>query len=487
MDQPNVAPEGVSETGAGPLRPGKPVKDLLDRAWDFFASVRVVTVIIFLIAVASVVGTLIDQEGQYNSWVSPAQYYPQRYGQVLGPLLYRIGLTRMYASWWYLSLLLLLGISLVVCSLERFIPLWRTVQRPNTSPPEAFIQHLRHRFAFRPPNGEPPLALLTRELRARRYHVVQEGSRLYADKGRWGRWGPYVTHIGLLLILLGAMARAIPGASFDQMIWVRDGATVKVQDANWYVRSEKFTAEYYADGTPKSYRTDAVVIDDGKEVKRHTIAMNDPLWYQWVELYQSSFQQEVGKARVVLTERQTGKRLGTFQLDLIQPESSYSVGDYSLNVKEYFPDFGFDQAGKPVSKSAQVQNPAFIFEVVPREGKPFKQWFFALFPEMEFDAKSPVRLQVLDTEVVSTTGLKLKKDLGIPVIYLGLFVTALGVMCSFYIAHRRYWALFDGERVVLGGWTNRNETSLQSELDVLGARLNQEPISHKNPSKGEER
>lgn len=482
-----VAPAPPEEQETDSPEPEKPSKDLLDRTWDFFASVPVATVIIFIIAVASVAGTLIEQEGQYSDWRPPAEFFPARYGPALGNFLFKTGLTRMYTQWWYMGLLFMLGASLLICSLERFVPLWRAVQRPNIAPPAAFVKHLKNRFEYKPAKDGNPLAPLMEALKARRYFVVQAGDSLYADKGRWGRWGPYVTHVGLFLILAGAMLRAIPGFYSDQSIWVQDGASVRVPGTDWFVQSERFELETYEDFSPKAYKTHAIVIDGGKEVKKHTISMNQPLWYKWVELYQSSYKQELGAAEVALKDRATGKQIGTFEINLLQPEPSYAVMGYKIVIKEYYPDFGLDQGGKPTTRSGEVQNPGLRMEVTDPDGKTFTTWYFVLYPEMEFDTKTPVKFNTLERRVASTTGLRLKKDLGIPVIYLGLIIVSIGVFATFYITHRRFWALVDGRRVVVGGWTNRNLGTFKSEVAALGTLLDPKTNPHVDPLEGEER
>lgn len=478
----------VTPTEESPSREAAwPDKGILEKTWDFFASVPVATVLIFIIAVASIGGTLIDQEGQYNDWRPPTDFYPFRYGKVLGSILMRTGMTRMYTSWWFMTLLFLLGASLVVCSLERFVPLWRTVHRPNLAPPESFVKRLSNRFEFHTPAGVDPLIPLSRALKARRFLVIHEGNRLYADKGRWGRWGPYITHIGLLLILMGGMARAIPGFYFDQMIWVRDGEVARVPSTDWFVRNEKFTVEYYNDNRPKTYRTEAVVIDGGKDVKRHQISLNQPLWYKWVELYQSSFKQEWGKAKLGLSDRKTDKAFGTFEIDLSQPAPSYTVEDYKIRVKEYYPDFGFDDKGKPTTRSSDAVNPGIALEITPPDGAAFTLWHFILYPDMTMDAKGPVKLKTVETTEISTTGLRVKRDLGIPVIYAGLLVISLGVFATFYLAHRRYWAVAAGNHVWVGSWTNRNKHGLKSEMMSLAAWLDPQTNPDKDPLEDEER
>ncbi|HYG60396.1 MAG TPA: cytochrome c biogenesis protein ResB [Symbiobacteriaceae bacterium] len=473
-DQDETAPE-----------PEKPSKDFLDKTWDFFASVPVAVVLLFLIAAASIGGTLIPQEGLYSDWRTPSEFYPYRYGEFWGNFLYKTGMTRMYTSWWFLSMLFMVGASLVVCSLERFVPLWRAVQRPNPAPPASFVKHLKNRFDYRSKESDP-IASLEQALKAARYTVVRQGDRLYADKGRWGRWGPYVLHIGLIFVLAGGMMRAIPGAYVDTFIWVRDGAVVKVPETNWFVRNDKFTMETYENGQPKAYKTQATVIDDSKEVKQQLISMNEPLGYRWTELYQSSYKQELGLAVVTLVERSTGKAIGSFDLDLIQPESVYTVGDHKVKISEYFPEFGIEN-GKPVSRSSEVRNPGAVLEIITPDGKAYKNWYFVMYPEMEFDPTTPVKLTTTDMKITSTTGLKVKKDYGIPVIYFGLLILSLGACFTFYLAHKRYWALVDGDRVVVGGWTNRNHNSFQAEMAALATRLDPKTNPKLDVMEGEER
>lgn len=446
-------------------------RGILEQTWDFFASVRVAAVIIGLIGLASAVGTLIEQEGAYSSWQPPDSYYPERYGLALGSFLLRWGLTQLYTSWWYLTLLLMLGASLVVGSLERLVPLWHTLQRPNPAPPAAFVRRLAHGFSYPVPRGELPLAALSRALRDRRYRVIDTDGRLVADRGRWGRWGPYITHLGVLLVLMGALTRAIPGFYFDQLIWVRDGDIAKVPNTSWYVRNEQLLLASYPDGTPRSLRTAVTVIDGGAEILRSQVAVNHPLSYRQMQIFQTSFQQELGKARVVVADRRTGAPIGSFELDLMQPDRNFLVGDYVIAIQEYYPDFGLDAGGKPETRSSRVQNPSFLLEITPRGGTPFRQWLFVLLPELESDTHTPVRFQVPETHQVFTSGLRVHRDVGLPGVELGLLLAGFGVLLSFGIPHRRIWALAAGDRVVVGAWCNRYPGCLYRELTALAQHL----------------
>jgi len=466
----------------------RPDKDLLDRTWDFFSSVRVATVLIFLVAAASIAGTLIPQEGQYASALPPEQFYPQEYGPVLGALLLRTGVTHLYSSWWYQTLLFLIAASLVICSLERFVPLWRAVQRPNPAPATEFVRGLKYRFTAPAARGDSPYADLAAALRARRYRVIEQGGRLYADKGRMGRWGPYITHIGLILLLVGAGIRTLPGAYLEEYIWLRDGEVVRVPGTDFYVESLGFAVDFGADGEPVNYQTRVRVLDaGGNVVKVGTIAVNEPLSYDRVGLYQSSYHADYGRAEVAVIDRAGGTEVGRFTIDLMQPEREYVAGDFRITVEAYYPDLAIDARGQPTSRSSRPANPGLKLAVVPPEGEPYTTWFLPLHPELEFDETTPVRFSTLRVEPVFTSGLQVKKDLGIPVVYVGLFVISAGVFAAFYIAHRRYWAFTEDGLVVVGGWTNRNPRSFARETAALARLLDPGRCAGDVEMEGEER
>jgi len=463
---PTAGPQAEPETEVA-ARPKGP--DLLDRTWDFFASVPVATVMIFCVAAISIAGTLIEQEGQYNSWMPPAQYYPDRYGPVLGPLLMKLGLTHAYTSWWYLALLGGAVTSLVVCSLQRGVPLWNAIMKPPIAPVTGFLKHLKFRLTYAAPEGDG-LQPAAEALRKLGYKVKIENGRMLAEKGRLNRWGPYILHLGLVIVALGAFTRAIPGWYSDTTIWVRDGETARVPGSTWFVRNDKFTADFYADGRPKNYSTDAVVIENGKEVKRQTVKLNYPLAYKGIELYQSSYQQSLGTVDVVLNQKQGDKstEVGRFTMDLIQPAKEYQVGNVTPQVVNYFPDFSIGDDGQPGTRSADPNNPAVQFKVTGYD-KPI--WFLMNYPDMHVDPNAPYTFSVAGMTTRNTTGLRVKKDVGQPILWAGLVVITLGCGITFYFAHRRIWAMVEGGRVLIAGQTNRDRMSFVREFKKLGEKL----------------
>jgi cytochrome c biogenesis protein len=88
-----------------------------------------------------------------------------------------------------------------------------------------------------------------------------------------------------------------------------------------------------------------------------------------------------------------------------------------------------------------------------------------------------VTLRILD--VVGSTGLQIKADPGIPIVYTGFGILMLGVVMS-YFSHSQIWALQKGDRLYVGGKTNRAQVAFEQEvLDILN-RLSSQPAQTSN-------
>lgn len=249
-------------------------KTIIDQIWNFFSSVKVAVWLIVITLIASIVGTIFPQETFIPANVNPYDYYQAEYGK-LGYLYVVFGLHNLYSSWWYISLLTMIGISLVICSIDRVIPLYRALKRQRVTRHEGFLK--RQRIFGQAPHPQPDTVLQEAKaaLQASGYRVREEAGAVMGEKGRFSRWGPYVNHIGLILFLIGILIGILPGFLIESFVWVRDGQTVNVPGTNYYVKSEGFFLETYEDGDfpqldqvleedsmiPKEFRTDAVLYE----------------------------------------------------------------------------------------------------------------------------------------------------------------------------------------------------------------------------------
>ena len=103
------------------------------KIWKFFTSVRLTIVLLLTLAATSIIGTLIPQNQ------SPDDYF-----NAFGAFLYRLfdvlGLFDLYHSWWFQTLMLMLAVNVLVCSLERLSATWQII---FTSRPKFTISRFR--------------------------------------------------------------------------------------------------------------------------------------------------------------------------------------------------------------------------------------------------------------------------------------------------------------------------------------------------------
>ena len=122
------------------------------------------------------------------------------------------------------------------------------------------------------------------------------GVQLYAEKGNYSRLGVYITHLSILVILAGAMIGLFLG--FNAFLNLPEGETTSVAykdrgtevPLGFELRCDNFEVDYYPESDmPKAYKSWLTVFKNGKEVMKKVISVNDPLTYEGITFYQSSF------------------------------------------------------------------------------------------------------------------------------------------------------------------------------------------------------
>src|SRR5690606_3502176 len=184
--------------------------------------------------------------------MDPADFYEEEYG-ITGRLYYQLGFHNLYGSWWYMILIAMLGISLIICSIDRVVPLYKALKKQGVTRHESFLKRQRVYGKSSVENVDKDFETVKEKLRKKRYSVREENGNILAEKGRFSRWGPYVNHCGLIIFLIGAMLRFVPGMYVDEVIWIREGETASLPGTNgkYYLESEKFIVEVYEKGKEK--------------------------------------------------------------------------------------------------------------------------------------------------------------------------------------------------------------------------------------------
>lgn len=489
-------------------------KKWIDRIWNTFSSVKIAIGIIIVILVASAVGTVFPQQ-QYIPVPVPteadvARFYTDTYG-TLGTVYYGLGFHNLYSSWWFVTLLVLLGTSLVICSLDRVVPLYKALSKPRLNQHKSFLKGQK---LF----GEGELApdadqaeLLERSaavLKKKGYRIFRAERAIMAEKGRFSRWGPYINHIGLILFLIGVLMRNIPGFYLDEFVWVREGQTVAIPETPYYIKSENYQTTYWSEEEmpeklelnggviPKSFQTDAVLYlnknadvpgkkPDLVEVQKGPIIVNHPMIEGDIAIYQSGVQEmQLGALNFVLVDVKNGdKELGAFKVDLYNPAVEQEVAaGIKVRVLDYFPDFIMGNDGKPATKTNLPKNPMVALEIVDEATQQSEKLVYLQGSVLTQKTDARFGLTFHKPDLVDISGLNVRIDKAVPLIYFGAFIFMIGVAMGFFWQHRRIWVQTQDGTILLAAHTNKNWFGLRREVDGLVEQL-QLPVTIEEKTK----
>ena len=269
-------------------RPGRsPVDAVVDRVWRFFCSVRAAIYEIIFLAVLVLIGTL-------KGSIIPAQI--PRYIPALEPLVVRWYAFDVFQSLIFTLTLVLLAVAIVVCTINRVPGIWASIMHPTIVTTRQFFQAAEPAAVFR---SQAPAAAsadsLIRVLKARRYRVLSEerdgAIHVYADKNRFGKLGTFPFHLGLILVLIGGIVGAQLG--FRELMFTIPEGSVREGGYGTGLRVELagFIDVYDELGAVTEYRSDLILYDGEREVRRQSIEVNQPLTYNNVTFYQASYGQ----------------------------------------------------------------------------------------------------------------------------------------------------------------------------------------------------
>jgi len=469
-------------------------RSIIDKTWSFFSSVKVGVWLIVIALIASSLGTIFPQEMYIPADApvrDPSIYYEAQHG-ILGKIYYQLGFHNLYSSWWYMILIALIGVSLVICSIDRFVPLYRALKMQRPKRHETFVNRQRL-YSESSDIDESTRKTVVERLKAQRYNISEDNGHVLAEKGRFSRWGPYVNHIGLIIILIAALLRSTPLFYLDEYVWVREGETIVIPgtDREFYIENKEFILETYDSESEederfkeaiekqeqmiaKNYQTNAVIYeakdgssDDLQELVTAEIKMNEPLKFSKYTLYQAGYQLNEFSTmsfKVFDVDDESEEALGEFTVDLTSPEPEYVLDNgLTVEVNNYFPDYYLDD-GEPRSESKYPRNPAFVFTVEGPDAQEKEVNFIGIGRNIA-DESNQYKLGVIDFETRDVSGLTVRRDYTLPIFGLGALIFMIGVIQGMYWQHRRIWIHPKGDQLLMAAHTNKNWFGIQKDIE----------------------
>lgn len=412
-----------------------PQVDLFDQLWRFFSSTKLALILILAIAGLSLVGVLVIQTSgglsadDYATWL---QQVRPRYG-VLSDVLSALGLFSVANSLWMRGLLGLLVINTLVCTLNRWPRIWRTVFRPTIAASDAtFLSAAHSREMVTGRSTAEAIEAYGGVLARRGFRVLTaetDATYLYADRNRYSRLGTLVAHFAIILVLIGAVVTSVFGLRDSQFV-VPEGSTRAVGfGTTLAVKVASFADEYYPEGPPKDYRSDLIIYDNGKEVAHQTVRVNEPLTYDGIRFHQSFF----GPAVVMQVKDDSGKVLYDDGVALAYAMGERPLGYFDLptaGLIAYVIGPASGTQGDPSLAAGQVR-----LELLGNGGQQSAG-------SAVLTMGTPSKIGNLTYTFVRErqfTGLQVVRDPGAPIIWVAAALLVLGMAAVFYFPHRRYW------------------------------------------------
>ncbi len=428
--------------------------------FSFFSSVKLALFTLSLLAVTSIIGTVIPQKETF-SW------YAERYSEATAKIFQVLSIPDMYNSWWFLSLLTLLAINLIVCSIDRFPGVWKQIKADNLATDLKRISKMRLSNNWVSDKAADKLATELTSTLANKGWKTEKRKRddallLFAQKGAMSRTGVYIVHASILVIFVGALIGELYGFKGSIMLpesqttnKIFEFGTGNSIDLGFDVRCDRFDIELYDSGMPKAYRSHLTVLEEGKIVLEKKIVVNGPLTYKGITFYQSSYQgyedfilsvtdQQSGKNQSVVLPFQKPKALASLKTS-IGIVNAQMQGQSITRMKVWFDD---------------DQGPASTF------------WLNA---GDQVTVERPGKKYTIAGKQMYATGLQVAKDPGVLVVYIGCGMMILGLIVAFFMSHKRIWLLLSKENdktsVLMSGSANKNKVGFEKIFSSLSAEL----------------
>lgn len=404
------------------------------KLFRLLADLRFSIFILLLISFCSILGTIIEQDQTIEIY---KKNYPLT-NPILGILswdrIIQFGFDHVYRTWWFIALIILFGSSLTLCSFLQQLPSLKISRR--------------YQF-FRTLNSFNKLKLSTClnnfsfnrilfKIKQQNYSIFQQKNIIYCYKGLLGQLSPIVVHFSMVLILFGTIVGSLFGFKAQEIVPKTDSFHIQnilttsfsTVIPKTFARINDFWITYTKKKTISQFYSDLSILDSkGNEIKRKTISVNYPLISNWIYYYQTDWNL-IGLRFQFLDDQ-------VIEYPLINIFKSQNKGWLTW-----------------ISSMQNNQN-GIVLLIENLEGYCSLYNDKGLFiGNLEINENINLSTSFSLLEIISTTGLQIKMDPGIPIIYLGFLFLMISTLIS-YITYSQIWIIKRNQQLFIGGSTNR--------------------------------
>ena len=410
------------------------------------ADLRFAIFILLMIASFSVIGTVIEQDQSIETYKLNYPLTNPVFGFLSWDIIIKFGFDHVYKTWWFIALILLFGISLLTCTILQQFPSLKIARR---------CQFFRTTQQFCRLNISTKLehlsfSQLLFKIKENNYSIFQQKNIIYCYKGLIGRIAPIIVHFSMIIILIGTIVGSIGGFKAQEIIpktetfhiqnVLNNGQFTLIPKVS--IRINDFWITYTKQSTVQQFYSDISILNvNGNEVDRQTIFVNSPARSNGINYYQTDW-------------NLLGLRIQTNNSAILQyPLINLNPGQEKVWLT-WIPTTTTLTSGIIVLID-NLQGYCSIYNE-------FGQFLGNLELNEIFADNFPISL----IDIISSTGLQIKTDPGIPIIYTGFFFLMLSTLIS-YITYSQIWIVQDKNKIFMGGNTTRATFDFELEFFKL--------------------
>ena len=414
----------------------------ISQVLNWLSSLKIAILLLLLIAISCAAGTIIPQQ-------ESDQFYYENFnnnpflGLISGNILLLFQLDHIYTSFWFLLLLIWLGIALTVCSFRRQLPILKSALKWIDYKSPRQIAKLSISQTVKVNNPSKGLRNLKNNLKKQGWNVKETDGRIAARQGAIGRLGPILIHLGMILLMIGATYGSLNGQTIERFL--APGRSMDLLDKNkergLTIELQNFQIERDPKGRAEQYRSIVNIIDPTGNNQAKEISVNYPLRYKGLTLYQADW----SLAAVTIQINNSPK----LQIPIQSiPELGEQVWGTIIPTKKDGTD--------PILLTVNSElGPVIIYD---NDGKKL----ITLSTNKEIEVKDTL-IKIIN--IIPSSGLLLKHDPGVPFVYTSFAIILIGGVLSI-ISTKKIWILHEQEKslIYIGGLSNRNLSGLSKEL-----------------------
>jgi len=419
-------------------------KWFLESLWQLFISLKLTFILLLIIAIGAVIGMCFDQTLGYEEF-----FRRSGQGETLKEIFIFFEVFDAFHSWWFSLCVFLLSANLIACSIEKLPRIYLEAKRPRPYLTARRFLGLNIKKVILAQSNDEANEIINGFFSGLRPKILNYNGQKYwfFKKADFARYGVYVVHTSLLIIMFSSIYATQRGIDGDLML--EEGTKSRFvsakglgglrfkYDLGFFVGCDDFRLKTFVDDSPMEYESDLYIANaSAREIFRKTVRVNDPLSYMGFTFYQASFKPIISE-KLIMLKITEGDR-ATIHRTKLNDSIILPSGSNIMATKIYEDFAGLGQAVRILEKTANREETYFhIFRRYPDFDKTVRRAAYSVV--------------FVDTDQTYVTGLSVGFIPGISIIFGGFLLLLVGLFMCFFLNPMRLFAttFADGNKWVI--------------------------------------